>query len=220
MVITNNFNISLDEIDREILILLQTDAKITINEIAEKIKDRLGLDEPKSATAIRARVKKLEKDLIKKYMAIIDCSKLGYREMVIASLRVNSKQPIDDIKKKIESLNEVKYAYIVTGEYPLIVMFKCLNHEDAMILIEKLRNMPGVEEIKTQIVLDRIKEDHSIIIPEIDTSPHLSDKDIKVLDPEEENTKEYMAQYQKEFDNKPCVEGRFTEDFLKWCKGE
>jgi len=31
---------------------------------------------------------------------------------------------------------------------------------------EKLRNMPGVEEIKTQIVLERIKEDHSIIIPE------------------------------------------------------
>jgi DNA-binding Lrp family transcriptional regulator len=166
MVITNGQIIYLDEIDREILELLQNDAKITINEISEKVKDRLGLDEPKSATAIRARVKRLEKDLIKKYMAIIDCSKLGYHEMVIASLRVNSQQPIDDIKKEIESLNQVKYAYIVTGEYPLIVMFKCLNHANAMVLIEKLRKMPGVEEIKTQIVLDRIKEDHSIIIPE------------------------------------------------------
>jgi len=28
-----------------------------------------------------------------------------------------------------------------------------------------LRNLPGVEEIKTQIVLDRIKEDTTIIIP-------------------------------------------------------
>ncbi len=32
--------------------------------------------------------------------------------------------------------------------------------------IETLRNLPGVEEVKTEIVLDRIKEDHSIIIPE------------------------------------------------------
>ena len=44
-------------------------------------------------------------------------------------------------------------------------MFKCLGHEEALGLIEKLRNLPGVEEINTQIVLDRIKEDHSIIIP-------------------------------------------------------
>jgi hypothetical protein len=33
-------------------------------------------------------------------------------------------------------------------------------------LIETLRNLPGFEEVKTEIVLDRIKEDHSIIIPE------------------------------------------------------
>jgi len=45
-------------------------------------------------------------------------------------------------------------------------MAKCLNHSDSMGLIEKFRNLPGVEEVKTEIVLDRIKEDHSIIIPE------------------------------------------------------
>ncbi|MEE9379753.1 MAG: hypothetical protein V3V33_17135 [Candidatus Lokiarchaeia archaeon] len=37
---------------------------------------------------------------------------------------------------------------------------------DSTCLIEKLRNLPGVEEVKTEIVLDRIKEDHSIFIPE------------------------------------------------------
>lgn len=45
-------------------------------------------------------------------------------------------------------------------------MAKCLDHSDSMGLIETLRNLPGVEEVKTEIVLDRIKEDHSIIIPE------------------------------------------------------
>lgn len=55
---------------------------------------------------------------------------------------------------------------MVTGEYPLFIIAKCLNHHDSMNLIEKLRNLPGVEEVKTEIVLDRIKEDHSIIIPE------------------------------------------------------
>jgi len=35
-----------------------------------------------------------------------------------------------------------------------------------MDLIENLRNLPEVEEVKTQLVLDRIKEDPTIIIPE------------------------------------------------------
>ncbi|MHA2390402.1 MAG: Lrp/AsnC ligand binding domain-containing protein [Promethearchaeota archaeon] len=70
------------------------------------------------------------------------------------------------IKKEIETMEKIKYAYVVTGEYPLFLMAKCLNHQDSMELIETLRNLPGVEEVKTEIVLDRIKEDHSIIIPE------------------------------------------------------
>jgi Lrp/AsnC family transcriptional regulator for asnA, asnC and gidA len=147
-----------DETDRIILELLQEDAKLTIREIAEKT--------DKSATAIRARIQRLEKDLIKKYVALIDCSQLGYREMVMASLRVNATNPIEDVKAKIEKMEKIKYAYVVTGEYPLFLMAKCLNHQDSMGLIETLRNLPGVEEVKTEIVLDRIKEDHSIIIPE------------------------------------------------------
>ncbi|MFX0105781.1 MAG: Lrp/AsnC family transcriptional regulator [Candidatus Hodarchaeota archaeon] len=155
MVITNG---TLDDIDKQILELLQDDAKLTIREIANQTN--------KSATAIRARIQRLEKELIKKYVALIDCRQLGYREMVMASLRVNATNPLEDVKSEIEKMEKIKYAYIVTGEYPLFIMAKCLDHSDSMGLIETLRNLPGVEEVKTEIVLDRIKEDHTIIIPE------------------------------------------------------
>ena len=148
---------NLDKIDRQILELLQEDAKKTIKEISNQT--------GKSQTAVRERIKKLEENLIKKYAAIVDCSKLGYREMVLASLRVNSTEPLEQIKSQVEDIHEIKYAYIVTGEYPIFIMFKCLGHEQAMNVIGKLRKLPGVEEVKTEIVLDRIKEDHSIIIP-------------------------------------------------------
>jgi len=150
-------NTVVDSTDKLILELLQEDAKITIREIAEKT--------DKSATAIRGRIQRLEKELIKKYVALIDCRQLGYREMVMVSLRINATKPLELVKKEIESMEKIKYAYVVTGEYPLFIMAKCMDHEDSMILIEKLRNLPGVEEIKTQIVLDRIKEDTTIIIP-------------------------------------------------------
>ena len=166
MATDNNKPIEVDEIDREILDLLQQDGKITINKIAEKVSEKLGLEKPKSATAIRARVQKLEETLIKKYTALIDCRQLGYREMVMASLRLNSQEPIEHVKTKIESIEKIKFGYVVTGEYPLFIMAKCLDHADSMNLIDQLRNLPGVEEVKTQIVLDRIKEDTTIIIPE------------------------------------------------------
>ncbi len=151
-------NGTLDQIDKQILELLQEDGKITIREIAEKT--------AMSQTAIRSRIQKLEETLIKKYVAIIDCRQLGYREMVMASLRVNSGSSIDKLKAQIEQMEKIKFAYIITGEYPLFIMAKCLDHNDSMSLIEKLRNLSGVEEVKTQIVLDRIKEDTTIIIPE------------------------------------------------------
>ena len=166
MATSNIKPIEIDEIDRHILELLQENGKITINKIAEKVSEKLGLEKTKSATAIRARVQKLEEVLIKKYVALIDCRYLGYREMVMASLRVNSQEPIEKIKTEIEKIEKIKYGYVVTGEYFLFIMAKCLDHEDSMRLIDQLRNLPGVEEVKTQIVLDRIKEDTTIIIPE------------------------------------------------------
>ena len=158
MVTNNNHSISsIDDVDREILDLIQNDGKLTIKEIADKV--------DKSPTAVRSRLQKLERDYVKKYVALIDCRQLGYREMVMASLRVNSKQSIEQLKTKIESMDKIKFGYIVTGEYPLFVMAKCVDHDDSMGLIKELRNLPGVEEVKTQIVLDRIKEDTTIIIP-------------------------------------------------------
>jgi DNA-binding Lrp family transcriptional regulator len=160
MVSASSGNGKYDKIDKQILELLQENGKRTIREIAEKTE--------MSQTAIRSRIQKLEETLIKKYVAIVDCTKLGYREMVMAFLRVNSVIPIQSLKEKIEQMDQIKFSYIITGEYPLFIMAKCLDHSDSMDLIQKLRDLPGVEEIKTQIVMERIKEDTTIIIPEVE----------------------------------------------------
>ncbi len=150
--------VELDQKDKQILTILQSNAKASLRDI-ESVTDL-------STTSIRMRINRLkEKKIIKQYLTLIDCRYLGYREMVMASLRVNSSYPMEDVKRKIEDMDKIKYAYVITGEYPLFIMAKCLNHQDSMSLIENLRNLPGIKEVKTQIVLDRIKEDPTIIIP-------------------------------------------------------
>jgi len=151
--------VELDDIDKEILRILQFNAKSSLKYIEEKVE--------LSTTSIKKRIDRLIKNhVIKQYIALIDCRHLGYREMVMASLRINSTHPLELVKKQIEEMEKIKFAYVITGDYPIFVMAKCLDHRDSMVIIENLRNIPGVEEIKTQIVLEKIKEDPSVIIPE------------------------------------------------------
>ena len=151
--------VELDDTDKEILRILQLNAKTSLKDIEEKVE--------LSTTSIKKRIDRLiEKHVIKQYIALIDCRHLGYREMVMASLRVNSSHPLERVKEQIETMERIKFAYVITGDYPIFVMAKCLDHSDSMEIIENLRNIPGVEEVKTQIVLDKIKEDPSVIIPE------------------------------------------------------
>ena len=66
----------LDTLDKQILGILQEDAKISLREIKEKIN--------LSETAIRERIKKMKDEkVIQKYMTLIDCRHLGYREMML-----------------------------------------------------------------------------------------------------------------------------------------
>ena len=151
--------VELDHIDKEILRILQFNAKTSLKDIEERVE--------LSTTSIKKRIDRLIKNhVIKQYIALIDCRHLGYREMVMASLRVNSSHPLERVKEQIETMERIKFAYVITGDYPIFVMAKCLDHSDSMEIIENLRNIPGVEEVKTQIVLEKIKEDPSVIIPE------------------------------------------------------
>ena len=157
--------IKIDDKDKLILKLLQEDANISLRDMEKEFENQTG--EKFSTTAIRARLNKLkESNVIRKSITLIDCHRLGYKEMVMASLRINSSQPLEDVKQKLDKMVEIKYAYVITGDYPIFIMAKCLDHVDAIHLIENLRNLPGVEEVKTQVVLDRIKEDPTIMIPD------------------------------------------------------
>jgi len=165
IIIHSGDHVKIDDKDKMILRLLQDNANISLRDIEKEFAAQTG--EKFSTTAIRARLKKLkDNDVIRKSITLINCHRLGYKEMVMASLRLNSSQSIEDVKQKLDNMKEIKFAYVITGDYPIFIMAKCLDHMDAISLIEDLRNLPGVEEVKTQVVLDRIKEDPTVIIPD------------------------------------------------------
>jgi len=102
-----------DSIGREIIRILQEDARISFNELGR----RVGLSSP----AVAERVRRLEKaGIIKGYRAIIDPMKAGYS--IMAFVRLNSSAAhlaqTDEIAR---SLPEVLEAHHLTGSDGVII---------------------------------------------------------------------------------------------------
>jgi Lrp/AsnC family leucine-responsive transcriptional regulator len=142
-----------DEIDRRILKELLTDARITNNELAE----RVGL----SASACLRRLRRLEEtEVIRGYTAIVDPAVEGWTMTAIASVRL-SRQHEEEIRmfeEAVRGWDEVLECHLVTGsrDYMLKVMSAGLDHYERFIK-EKIARLKCVDTIETCFVMNTIK---------------------------------------------------------------
>jgi Lrp/AsnC family leucine-responsive transcriptional regulator len=108
-----------DDMDRKILKVLMSDARVANNELAE----RVGL----SASACLRRLRRLEEaDIIQGYTAVIDPAVEGWTMTALASIRL-SRQHEDEIQmfeNAVREWDEVLECHLVTGsrDYVLKVM--------------------------------------------------------------------------------------------------
>ncbi|MFA1623359.1 Lrp/AsnC family transcriptional regulator [Rhizobium mongolense] len=143
-----------DETDRRILKELTADARITNNELAE----RVGL----SASACLRRLRRLEETgVIKGYTALVDPTAEGWTMTAIASVRL-SRQHEDEIQMfetAVRSWDGVLECHLVTGsrDYVLKVMSAGLDQYERFIK-EKIARLKCVDTIETSFVMNTIKE--------------------------------------------------------------
>ena len=131
----------MDHIDREILQILQQNARTSLKTIAEKTF--------LSSPAVSARIEKLEKDhVITGYQAQINPMKLGYHIIAFINLNV---MPEDKQKfyKYAEQIPNILECSSVTGEYS--VMMK-VAFESTMQLDQFLGQLQKFGKTSTQIV--------------------------------------------------------------------
>lgn len=150
--------VEINKLDKEILQILQQDGKASLRSIARD----LGV----SVSAVKNHVDRLTTEhVIKGYTTLIDCCRLGYKEMLLFFIRVNNSVPINHILDNLEEVNQINAIYQVSGNYPIFCMAKCIEKEDQIQLLENVKHINGIEEIHTQVVLQRVKEDMRIAIP-------------------------------------------------------
>ena len=148
---------ALDRIDRRLLALLQQDARLT----QEQLADEVGL----SASAVQRRVRRLEQSgVISGYRATIDPRTLGLGLSALLSVRLEKHRPDrqhapqDLFGAAVQTWPEVVECLALTGEmdYMLRVHVQDMDHY-AHFVLDTLLKHESVDDVKSSFVLVEVK---------------------------------------------------------------
>jgi Lrp/AsnC family transcriptional regulator for asnA, asnC and gidA len=147
---------NIDDIDLRIIAELRVDARQSFRELAGK----LGVAEG----TVYNHVNHLKKEgIIKRFMAEVDYSKLGYDLTAVIGVAVDGGH-LPQIEEKISKEDAVSAVYDVTGQYDAIVVAKFKDSADLNKFVKKLTATQYVDRTYTMVVLNVVKEQHGIEI--------------------------------------------------------
>jgi Lrp/AsnC family transcriptional regulator, leucine-responsive regulatory protein len=154
-----NDPIELDEKDRQILRLLQQNAKVTVREIAAKIH--------LSTTPVHDRIKRMEDSgVILQYATLVNHSKVKKGLMVICyvSLKEHNKKSGTKFIKTINELSEVIECYNISGEFDFMLKV-VVESMDAYydFHVNKLGQLENIGHMQSTFVMGVIKQTHLVI---------------------------------------------------------
>ena len=149
----SSFLTDIDETDKRLLRLLQTEARMSITELAERVN--------LSATPCARRVKRLEDTgIITGYYTQTNAQKLGYPLAIFIAISMDrhTAERFEQFERKIQSFDEVVSCSIVTGrseDYLIKVRVRDMAHYEEF-LLHRLNRIEGVAQVHTSFELREV----------------------------------------------------------------
>ena len=143
----------LDTTDLAILKMLQTDARLTIKEMAAALH--------LSTTPIFERIKRMDRQgVIERYVAILNQRLLGKKltAFIDISMKEHSKDAIEGFVNEVTNYPEVMECHHVTGEsdFHLKVVMEDVEAYNQFVL-DKLSTVPNIGKVETRFSLSERK---------------------------------------------------------------
>jgi DNA-binding Lrp family transcriptional regulator len=149
---------NLDAIDRQILVELQADGRMTNVELAKRVKI--------TAPPCLRRVRALEKaGYIKGYHAELDATALGFGVTAFAFVGLSSQAEADlkAFEEEVRRWPQVRSCHMLSGEVDFIL--RCVAHdlpEFQAFVTEKLTAAKNVASVKTALAIRQSKNEPGI----------------------------------------------------------
>jgi Lrp/AsnC family leucine-responsive transcriptional regulator len=144
----------LDRLDRDILAVLQTDARISLQDLSKQV----GL----SASPCWTRIRRMEEaGVIEGYTVRLNAQAVGLAETVIVQVTLDSHsdEALFAFGRALADIPEVLEALLVSGDYDYILRIAVSDTRDyERLLRERLYKIPGLRHSKSSFVLRSLKQ--------------------------------------------------------------
>lgn len=147
----------IDTVDREILVVLRHEGRITYQELGRAV--RL------SANAAADRVRRMRKaGVIKGYRAELDFAVLGRPLVMVTDVRLRDGTSGAEFERGLVEFPQIVSAAHVTGEYDYQMRVACTDTAEFEDLVDRLKRDHGVRELRSRLVLRQIPLDPASIV--------------------------------------------------------
>ena len=148
--ITENEVVSLDQVDRDILAMLQQDGRASASYIAQEI----GMSIP----AVTDRIKKLqESGVIMGFTALLDHRKMGRDVSAFITVISESSAHYSDVVIQANKTPEIVQCFTTTGNGSHVLLAVTENTTSLEKLLRIIQGWPGVMRTETQMILSSYK---------------------------------------------------------------
>ena len=142
--------IKLDQVDRDILGLLQVDARSSASYIAEKVS--------MSVPAVADRIKKLnDLGVIKGFTTLLNYRKVGLDVSAFITLISESSSHYGDVVREANKNPEIIQCFTTTGNGSHVLLAVTKNTHTLEKLLRMIQGWPGVQRTETQMILSAYK---------------------------------------------------------------
>ncbi|MBB2151562.1 Lrp/AsnC family transcriptional regulator [Pedobacter gandavensis] len=158
MIIENN--ISLDKVDLAILRLMQENSRVSNVHMAKELE--------MAPSAVLERVKKLEqKNVITQYTARINPAAVDLKLLAFISMKASHSIGCTTTATELAKIKEVQEVHIIAGDDCYLVKVRTTDSASLMALMrDSFSKITTIQSIRTTIVLETVKEDIQLLIPE------------------------------------------------------
>ena len=144
--------VTLDDVDRKIIGVLQGDGRCPYGTIAEQV----GLSE----AAVRRRVQRLREGGIMEIVAVTDPLQLGFTREALVGIRVQGDVRL--VADKIASIDEINYVVLCAGSFDILAELVTVDDDSLVHLLnDSIRSIPGVTEVETFLYLKLAKQTYN-----------------------------------------------------------
>lgn len=149
---------TLDDLDKDLLIQLNINARRSHRELALELKV--------SPTTVSARLAQLELDgVIRGYIPLLDDELLGWDLWAVIGIWI-SKGRLKEVEERLARDPHAYAIYDVTGDTDALLIGRFRDRRDLDRFVKGILQDPHVERTNTQVVLNRVKDDRRTEVPD------------------------------------------------------